>query len=130
MVDKKSALDHVCGSASISSQQIACFFDDINDLAMASQCGLKLQIRQSASPLFSEYTRKKGICDYISAHPAAEQGVRECCEFIMGLKGDYTGVVESRVAFDRDYRDYWSARNRQDTIYYTCQGGGIVETDG
>lgn len=130
VVDKKSALDHVCRSAGISLEQIACFFDDINDLAMASHCGIKLQIRQSASPLFSEYTIKKGICDYISAHSAAEQGVRECCEFIMGLNGDYSGIVESRVNFDRDYRDYWTARNRLNTIYYTCQEGGIVETDG
>ncbi len=102
--DKKNALDHACAAANAGPLQIACIFDDINDLSMVKHCGLRIQIRRSASSLFMEYTAQHGLCDYITAHPAQEHAVRECCELLLGLSGNFFEIIESRVAFDTDYK--------------------------
>ncbi|MCP5106806.1 MAG: phosphatase, partial [bacterium] len=74
--DKKNALEHACGKVGVEPSQMGCVFDDINDLAMARYCGLRVQVRRSASPLFMEYTARGGGCDYITGHSAHEHAVR------------------------------------------------------
>ena len=124
--DKKNALDHACAAANIEPLQIACFFDDINDLSMVKHCGLRFQIRRNASPLFREYTIQQGWCDYITAHPARENAIRECCELLLGLWGNYFETIESRTAFDKNYQEYWKTRNETNTVYYTWQKDKII----
>ncbi len=125
--DKKNALEHACASAGIMPQQVACVFDDINDLAMARHCGLRIQIRRSASPLFMEYTATRGECDYITAHPAQEHAVREFSELFLGVCGVFPEVVESRIAFDAEYQMYWKARNSVQTHYFNWKDGRMVK---
>ncbi len=127
--DKKPALDHACAAAKITPSQAAFVFDDIIDLSMAKHCGMRIQIRRAASPLFMEYTKEKGLCDYITAHSARENGVRECCELMLALWENYVETIESRAAFDAEYQAYWKARNENQTHYYTWgkDQGRLVE---
>jgi 3-deoxy-D-manno-octulosonate 8-phosphate phosphatase (KDO 8-P phosphatase) len=126
--DKKNALEHACAAVQVEPSQMVCIFDDINDLSMVKHCGLRIQIQRTASPMFMEYTEAKGLCDYITAHIAQENAVRECCELLLALWGNYFETIESRVAFDADYQAYWKARNENNTFYYTWEKDQIIAT--
>jgi len=128
--DKKNALDHACAAADLDPLQMACIFDDINDLSMAKHCGLRIQVRRPASSLFMEYTTQNGLCDYITALPAQEHAVRECCELLLGLSGNFFEIIESRVAFDTNYQAYWKARSEVKTKYYTWKHGQMEKING
>jgi 3-deoxy-D-manno-octulosonate 8-phosphate phosphatase (KDO 8-P phosphatase) len=126
--DKKSALEHACAAVKAAPSQMVCVFDDINDLSMVKHCGLRIQIQRTASPMFMQYTKENRLCDYITAHTAQENAVRECCELLLALWGNYFETIESRVAFDTDYQAYWKARNENNTQYYTREKDQIIVT--
>jgi 3-deoxy-D-manno-octulosonate 8-phosphate phosphatase (KDO 8-P phosphatase) len=126
--DKKNALGHACAAANTIPQQIACIFDDIIDLSMVKPCGLKIQIKRTASPMFMQYTKEKRLCDYITAHTARENAVRECCELLLALWGNYDETIESRALFDADYQAYWKTRNANNTHYFTWEKDQMIAT--
>lgn len=123
VLNKKDALDHTCESWGVMSQQAACFFDDVNDLAMARHCGLRVQVRRSASPLFMDFAARRGEVDYITGHSADEYAIREFSELFLGISGVFPEVVESRIAFDAEYQTYWRARSSIETSYYSWKEG-------
>ncbi len=94
----------------LSSEQLICLFDDVNDLGMAFACGIRVLVRRDASPLLHDYVARQGLCDYITAHPAERHAVREVCELMLGMLGSFDAVVASRVAWDADYARYFAAR--------------------
>ena len=57
-----------------------------------------------------EYVVRQGLCDYVTAHASERHAVREVCELLLGLLGSFDAVVASRVAWDRDYANYFAAR--------------------
>lgn len=124
--DKKNALDHACTKANVTPQQMVCVFDDIIDIPMAKACGLKIQIQRTANPMFMQYTKENKLCDYITAHTARENAVRECCELLLALWGNYFETIESRAAFDAYYLAYWKARNENNTSFYTWENGMVI----
>ncbi|MEJ1965391.1 MAG: hypothetical protein WDO56_29165 [Gammaproteobacteria bacterium] len=89
-----------------------CFFDDVNDFPLAARCRLRLMIRRRSSPVLSAYAARNNYADYISACSSIEGGVRECCELLMALGGDFAEVIESRVAGDERYEAYFAERQR------------------
>jgi 3-deoxy-D-manno-octulosonate 8-phosphate phosphatase (KDO 8-P phosphatase) len=84
--------------------------DDINDVGLASGCGLRILIRRKASVLFRELLGRTGRCDYISACEGGGHAIRESAEMLLGLMGLFEETVESRCANDREYRQYFDAR--------------------
>jgi len=107
---KTASIEALCATHKLSSEQLICFFDDVNDLGMAFGCGIRVLVRRDASPLLHDYVARQGLCDYITAHPAEKHAVREVCELLLGLLGSFDAVVASRVASDSVYMDYFDAR--------------------
>jgi 3-deoxy-D-manno-octulosonate 8-phosphate phosphatase (KDO 8-P phosphatase) len=108
--NKRLVLDHLCSNEGLQPDQIACVFDDINDLPMADHCGLRFMVRRVASPLFTDYVARRSLCDYISGAESGGFAVREICELILGLMGSYHQVLDSRIAYDDDYQAYMHSR--------------------
>jgi 3-deoxy-D-manno-octulosonate 8-phosphate phosphatase (KDO 8-P phosphatase) len=108
--NKTAAIEALCRAHSCSSDRLVCVFDDVNDLGMAFACGIRVYVQRSASPLLREYVVRQGLCDYVTAHSAERHAVREVCELLLGLLGSFDSVVASRVAWDREYAAYFSAR--------------------
>ena len=108
--DKRLALAELCGRHGLKSGQIACIFDDINDIAMAVDCGVRILVRRKASDLLREYLSASGTCDYVTAGQSGEYAVREATELLLGLSCLFDEVLESRVAFDAEYQAYFAAR--------------------
>lgn len=113
--NKTRAIEQLCGAHRISSENLVCFFDDVNDLGMAFACGVRIFVQRSASPLLRDYVVRQGFCDYVTGHSAERYAVREACELLLGLLGTFDVVVASRVAWDRDYDSYFKARQAHAT---------------
>lgn len=123
---KQQVIAHICAEHALQPEQIACVFDDVNDLPMAEICGLRIRVRREASPLFSEFVDRQEFCDYVTGANPASYAVREACELILGLMDVYADVVESRVASDADYERYFKARQAVKTDCYGQQDDVIA----
>jgi 3-deoxy-D-manno-octulosonate 8-phosphate phosphatase (KDO 8-P phosphatase) len=108
--NKTAAIEALCRTHRVSSERLACIFDDVNDLGMAFACGIRVYVQRGASPLLRNYVVRQGLCDYVTAHSSERHAVREVCELLLGLLGAFDAVVASRVAWDRDYAAYFKAR--------------------
>jgi len=108
--DKSRAMTHFRDRYGLSAHEILCVFDDVNDLAMAKECGIRILIRRSISKLMRDYFLGKRYFDYLTASESGNYAVRETTELMMDLLGNFAAVVESRVAHDEAYRDYFAIR--------------------
>ena len=117
--DKTTAIEHLGENYKILPSQVACFFDDITDLSMAKVCALRMMIRRNASPLFTQYVKQSKLCDYITAYEGQEHGVREACELLIGINGQYNKRVEDRYNFVPHYQEYFRQRKLHVPRFYT-----------
>ena len=108
--DKRQAIAAICERDGISADEVACVFDDINDLSMAGSCGVRFLVRRPASVLLAGHAIASRVCDYVTANGSGDYAIRETAELILGLLGVFEPVVESRVANDARYRAYFSQR--------------------
>lgn len=122
---KQHVIEHLCVEHDLKPAQIACVFDDINDLPMAEVCGIRFMVRCSASPMFADYVERRDLCDYVTGAKSGGYPVREICELLLGLLDKFDEVVESRVAFDAEYNQYLEARQSVVTDRYGQQDGVI-----
>ncbi|UCD90624.1 MAG: hypothetical protein JSW04_04125 [Desulfobacterales bacterium] len=127
VLNKIEAFDHIQTTHNIQPEQVAFIFDDALDLSIASHCGLRLLIRRKANPLFENYVKEKGLCDYISANSGSYYGVREVCELLLGILGVFSQVIDERVEFGNKYHQYLTKRNDINPAFYTKKDGAIVE---
>ena len=109
--NKAAALEHLEKQFNITPNQIAYCFDDVLDLPIAKVCGLRFLIRRAGSPLFANHAKQQQLCDYISGQQGGMHAVREICELILGLSGQFENVIEKRCEFGDDYRTYLEMRN-------------------
>ncbi|MCP4213035.1 MAG: HAD hydrolase family protein [bacterium] len=128
IANKKDALDALCQSADIKPEQVVCVFDDINDIPMAKHCGLRIQIRRKSSPMFIKYAAGR-YSDYLTASQGGEHAVREFCELFMAAAGSFADTIDSRIAFDDEYKAYWEKRNTIKTTYRSWKDGKMVTKD-
>ena len=123
---KDQVVRHLLEARDLQPDQLACVFDDINDLAVAAECGLRVMVRRSASPLLREYVVDGDLCDYVTAHDAGDHAVREACELMLGLLGEFDNVVQSRTAVDEAYETYFELRQQVSTAAFVEREGAIV----
>ncbi len=110
VANKAEVIGQLCATYRIEQAQIACVFDDINDLGMAAECGARFLVRRNSSPLLQDFVSRNQYCDYITAAEAGGYAVREIAELILGMMGVFDAVVSSRTGHDADYKEYFSAR--------------------
>jgi 3-deoxy-D-manno-octulosonate 8-phosphate phosphatase (KDO 8-P phosphatase) len=127
---KQQVVEHLCAEHDLRPAQIACVFDDINDLPMAEVCGIRFMVGRSASPMFGDYVERRGLCDYVAGAESGDYPVREICELMLGLMDAFDDVVESRVAFDAEYERYFKARQAAGTRFFDQAGGAIAARQG
>ncbi len=108
--NKAEAIEQFCSEFGLARDELACVFDDINDLGMVSGCAVRILVRRSSSALLQELAVREGLCDYLTASEADAHAVREAAEMLLGLMGVFDAVVQSRTAVDDDYSRYFAAR--------------------
>lgn len=109
--NKQIASEALKAEYNLQNEEIAFMFDDVLDLPLAKTCGLRILSKRPGNPLFLQYVKRKGYCDYITAQTGLQYAVREACELMMGCMGVYEKAVNERVAFSETYSRYWQQRN-------------------
>ena len=117
--NKLRALEHIEKTYQIKKEDSGFVFDDILDLGMAANVGLRFFIKRDSNPLLNNYVAHNNLSEYITANSGGQHAVREVCELSIGLLGNYDEVVQDRVNYSANYKAYLSERNSIDTQYFT-----------
>lgn len=126
---KKIALDHFVTEFRLKPEEIAFVYDDVLDLSLASLCGVRIMINRKSSPLFRNYVEKNNLADYITANEGGAHGVREACELMIGISGDYNSTIQHRINFSDLYQQYLSERSQNELKFFTNKEGKIEAVD-
>jgi 3-deoxy-D-manno-octulosonate 8-phosphate phosphatase (KDO 8-P phosphatase) len=102
----------------LTSDEVVFIFDDVLDLGMAKKCGVKIQVRRETSPLLNSYIRQQTLADYVTFSEGGQHAVREVCELMIGLMGNYDETVTNRLEFSSIYQTYLTTRQVIDTNLY------------
>ncbi len=111
-LNKRVALEDMQTRFDIRPEQICFLFDDVLDLGVAGQCGLRILVRNGGAPLLAQHAEHEGLCEYVTGREGGAHAVRETAELLLGLTGDYRSVVTERAAHSEVYRRYLEQRNQ------------------
>lgn len=126
--NKLQATKHLCELNNIKPHEICFVFDDVLDLGLAEICGVRIFIPRKSNPLLNEYVLKHKLADYTTGATSGQHSVREACELLIGLNGNYEEAVTERKNFSTVYNEYLSLRRATEPIYFTVLNGEIVES--
>ncbi len=124
---KAAALTDFCTLHQIEPKEVCYFFDDVLDLSIAAVCGIRILINRKANPLFKNYIIQNNLADYISFHEGGNYAVREACELLIGLNGNYNQCMDERKNFSGIYATYLGKRQAGETSFFMQAEGAIVE---
>jgi 3-deoxy-D-manno-octulosonate 8-phosphate phosphatase (KDO 8-P phosphatase) len=113
--DKYIPVEMLSKEFGFSKENIASAFDDIIDYPLAMTTNVRFLINRKSSPLFKSYFIKNNLCDYLTGCESPQHPIREICELIVGLLGNYDDVLISRFTDKGKYQEYWMARNEKET---------------
>jgi 3-deoxy-D-manno-octulosonate 8-phosphate phosphatase (KDO 8-P phosphatase) len=123
---KIDALNHICDHKGIKPEDVVYFFDDVLDLSIANVCGLRIMIGKQATTLFTDYCIKNNLVDYISANDGGHHGIRESCEMLMSINGNFDEVLKLRTDSADIYKEYINFRNHIQTTVFTKDKSGRI----
>ena len=109
--DKNEGFQIVLKQFGIKPEEAAFVYDDILDLTVAEQCGLRFQVRHDAAPMFTNYVKNNLLADYVTGQVGERHAVREVTELLLASIGKYDDAVSSRTHFDEQYATYIDERN-------------------
>lgn len=101
-------------------EEIFFVFDDILDLGLASQAGVRCVVNRPAGPAFLKKVKHMGWADYQTFSDAQNHAVREVCEMSLSLLNLFDKVVEERSAFTEVYQKYIGLRNTRQTQFHNA----------
>ncbi|MGB8491476.1 MAG: hypothetical protein WCE64_10500 [Bacteroidales bacterium] len=114
--NKRIVLENIARTFSITPDSAAFIFDDVIDFEAAKLCRLSFFVARKANPLLVNYVRENSVGNYISAFRGGRHAVREICELLTGLNGNYESTLENRIRFSDEYSSYLSERNKISTV--------------
>lgn len=109
-VDKREAFDAFLRKHGLKDEEVAFFFDDAIDLAVADRCGLRILMRGPASEFFVKHAVGRGSVDIITALSGGQNGLREATDALLTLMGRYGEVIDHRAAYSETYQRYLRQR--------------------
>jgi 3-deoxy-D-manno-octulosonate 8-phosphate phosphatase (KDO 8-P phosphatase) len=109
--DKNEGFKIVLRDFDVKPDEVAFVYDDILDLTVAEQCGLRFQVRHDAAPMFANYVKNNHLADYVTAQVGERHAVREVMELLLAAIDKYDATVDSRTHFDSQYAEYIGKRN-------------------
>lgn len=118
--NKAKSFAHFLAAHDLQPEEVAFVFDDVLDLAVAAQCGLRIAVHRRANPLFNRYLQAHSLVDYLSA--AQPYAIREVCELLVGLHGNYETTVTERRDLSPRYLAYMAERKQRKTAVWTGAG--------
>lgn len=108
-IEKKQALAHFMESHQLKAEEICYMFDDVLDLDIAAQVGMRFCVGRLANPIYLGLVQGSGLADYITACQGNEHAVREVCELLLVLHEQYEAVVQELINRSGHYEDFRKA---------------------
>jgi len=124
--NKVDALPFLKKQYNLDPDEILFVFDDILDLSLAKEVGLRMLVTRSSNPNFISYCKEHKLCDYVTAHSGNEHALREISELCLKLLGRFEETIEKRMEFTGDYTPYIESRNELQTEIITLKNGNPV----
>jgi 3-deoxy-D-manno-octulosonate 8-phosphate phosphatase (KDO 8-P phosphatase) len=122
---KKAALDLLCEREQLTPDSVAYFFDDVLDIPIAQQCGIRILVNQRSAPLFLSYCLKHHLADYLTAAQGGQNAVREGAELLTGLNDNFNEVIQGRISNSEQYREYLALRKATKTQFFMLTANGM-----
>ena len=113
----------------IEPDEILFVYDDILDLSLAKEVGIRFLVNRKANPLFSAYCVKNNLCDYITYSSGGNNAIREISEVVLDSIGKYESTIEERILFDGIYRQFLNEKNQLKTSYKKSKNGTFEDND-
>jgi len=123
---KIDVLHHLLERHNLHPHEIAFFFDDALDLSVAEVAGVRVMIRRSANPLLTNYVVNNGFVDYLTGHQSGQFAVREGCEMLLGLLGQFEPVMLERLRYRPVYDRYYAERQALPSTFWTVSPLGEI----
>lgn len=111
-IDKRQAFDAFLAKHGLKDEEVAFFFDDAIDLAVADRCGLRILMRGQAGEFFVKHAVQRGCVDIVTALSGGQNGLREATDGLLTLLGRYGEVIDHRAMNSETYQRYLSQRQR------------------
>lgn len=125
MKDKTKALFDFCEKHQLKQEEVAFFFDDILDLSLAKQVGLRVLLKRKNGIAFNQYIEEKNYADYATSADGGHYGIREASEMWMALNGSLAEVIEERMEFTGLYSEFITQRNNVSTSFFQLKDNQI-----
>jgi 3-deoxy-D-manno-octulosonate 8-phosphate phosphatase (KDO 8-P phosphatase) len=126
MKDKTKAFAHFCEKHKLERHEVAFFFDDILDLSLAKQLGVRMLMKRTNGIAFNQYVAEQGYADYATSADGGMYGIREVCELWMSLNGTLQEVIKKRMEFTGVYADFIAQRNNVTTDFFQWKGDEML----
>lgn len=124
--DKKIILDYLLDNYAISASDILFVFDDVLDLSLAREVGLRFMVSRKSSRILREFAIHEDLVDFVTNSEGHEHAVREIVEFTLDCMGIFKKTVNCRINFGEDYQTYWNDRQSIQTLKMTVQDFQLV----
>jgi len=111
-LNKMDAFEDFLKKHDLRPEEVAFFFDDAIDLAVADRCGLRILLRGQAGAFFAEHAVSRGCVDIITSLSGGQNGLREATDALLTLSGHYADAMDARADLDPRYQRYLSERQR------------------
>lgn len=125
---KKEALDHITSNFKVRPSKMVFMFDDVLDISTAKSSGLAVMVKRSSTPLFTEFVKENNYADYITAHTSSENAIREVCEMLIGMNGNYERVLNERIAYSECYQNYLNDLSKIQSSFFHKTDRKIIES--
>ena len=109
--NKAEAFGILCNESKTVAENAAYLFDDVLDLSVARLCGLRMMVKRSASPLLNDFAESRFLYDYRTAGDCRSFAVREACELLSALIYDFEKMLDLRISYSAEYKEYFSQRS-------------------
>lgn len=123
--DKRKAFEHILATVNIQPYESAFVFDDVLDLPVAKNAGLRIMVTDPAKIWLNTLIDGQ-FTDYITAFEAGSGAVREACELMLASMSIYEQVLDERMNFSDSYKTYLSSRNETVTAWFTLDKTGQI----
>lgn len=124
--NKKLALDHLRSRFKIAASEILFVFDDVLDLSVAEQVGIRCMVKQDATVLLQKFAVEKNLADYITKNSGSNNAVREVSELIMMLSNNFNETIHERMHYSEIYKKYLALRKNIALQKFTTKDQMII----
>jgi 3-deoxy-D-manno-octulosonate 8-phosphate phosphatase (KDO 8-P phosphatase) len=125
--DKQTALQHFCNAHQLHTANTAVFFDDVIDVSMLKDAGLRFLVNRPGPKAFEEYIVKNHLADYVTSTFGGQNAVREIAELLLLINGSFERVIDERTRYSDAFKTYMDARNQVKPIIYKWDDGHFTE---